>query len=130
MNLRGWTYISLMCLALAASAYQQQKGKRDEYDPDKLAPSEVACGRMGSKKSPPCQCVKFREEKAMVAMEECRRLHANDTRARLACYAKAPACGDIAVSDAEHIRTDADGKEMPRVCKRTCHRARCECCHS
>lgn len=100
---------------------------KDDYNPDNLPPGEIACGRIGSKNAAPCHCMKARLKKADEAREKCMLIE--DRQKRIECGLNADAC-QMSVVDAEGIQYDADGNMMPTECKRSCHKARCECCHT
>lgn len=104
----------------------KKKAPKDDYDPDKLPPGEIACGRLGSKSAPPCQCMKHRIQIQDDAIAKCDEI--NDRKERLTCLGKVPACPDV--RDAEGIHYNDLGQPMAAQCKRSCRLARCECCHS
>lgn len=113
--LRYWLISGLACALLLA---QKPKAK-DPYDPKKLPANEVACGRV---ELVHCDCMKARVAKIDVLLEKCAR--EGNRQKRIACYAEVPACPVV---------TDADTAwqqepPMPPQCKRSCHKARCECC--
>jgi hypothetical protein len=98
------------------------------YDPDNLGPGEIACGRLTSKKSPMCECMKHRVKEADKAREVCHLI--TDRTKRIECAMSADAC-QVKVVDAEAAAYSEDmSEQMPAQCKRTCRKARCECCHS
>ncbi len=103
----------------------------DTYDPDKLGPSEVACGRPSSKKSPPCECVRHRMAKVVEERKKCSLI--DDFRKSLECASAIDAC-TVKIIDSESfwggVMWGTKDKEMAPQCKRTCSKARCECCHT
>jgi hypothetical protein len=102
------------------------------YDPDKLGPGEVACGRPHSVKSPPCECMKHRVAEADKARERCYGIVDRDERIKCAMAASPCAVKVVDAESAIYSQED-DGSvstSMPAQCKRTCRKARCECCHS
>lgn len=114
--------MALVFLLLLASGHLagQGKRKREAYDPDKLGPMEIACGRVGAKNSAPCKCMNERTRIRSKAIEKCEFMEVG--KARNECYAAVDHCP--AVSD----RDSAEG--MAAHCKRWCSKARCECCHT
>jgi hypothetical protein len=113
-------------LTLLLFSQQTPRGKKDDYDPDKLNPGEVACGREGSKKSAPCTCAKERHKKIAEMYEQCDLNFAGDKAKYRECVSKIPECWDMKVVDEDEARRT----DMPAQCKRSCTRARCECCKS
>lgn len=108
---------------------QTGKKKEEKYDPDTLPPGEVACGRVGSKRAPPCKCVQHRQKVIEEALEKCK--YISDRDSRMACFkTTVPACEDVKVMDSESWVYNDQGERMAPQCKRTCSKARCECCHS
>lgn len=106
---------------------QTSSRKKDPYDPDKLPPHEVACGRKGSVKSTPCKCMRIRIEKAEKLRLTCELI--KDDKKRMECNLNAEAC-NVQVLDAEHAAYSETDEPMPVECSRSCTKARCECCHS
>lgn len=117
--------LQLCLLALLAQNTPPSVPKPPKYDPDNLGPGEVACGRASSVKSPPCACMKARMAKQKIERDKC--LAIFDDKKRMQCYVNIPRC--MPVIDAEHSY-DENQQEMPVECKRTCSKAKCECCHS
>ena len=115
------TIITMVMLA------QQNPPPRDDepYDPDNLGAGEVACGRPGSTKAPPCQCKDHRERMQEEASEECRKL--KDVRERVECMSRIPHCPPVRDAENPEYNTET-GEPMPPQCRRTCRKARCECC--
>jgi len=109
------------------------KAPVDTYDPDKLEPSERACGRLHAKNNHPCECMKARVEAADKAREAC--MVILDDKERLECGLKANAC-HVQIIDADPTNRlnygtgNFEGVQMPAQCSRSCHKARCECCKS
>ena len=132
------TYLLGCCLIVAqvqaprpapkakATAKKSTKKAEPPYDPDHLDPGEVACGRVGSKTAPPCSCVAHRDRIREEMTEKCRQI--SDRQKRVECLVEVPLCP--AVRDAESGEWDNEGNQMPPQCKRSCRRARCECCHT
>lgn len=98
----------------------------ERYDPENLGSSEVACGRIGSKKAPPCGCMKHRIAIRDEAVQKCDFIE--DRQKRMECFIAVPQCPDV--TDRDHPAHDAAGNQMPPQCKRWCSKARCECCTS
>jgi hypothetical protein len=113
-----------------------KKAAEAAYDPDKLGPSEIACGRTGAKNAHPCECMKHRVKLADAARDKCMTIV--DDKQRLACGLAADACHVTGLVDADVYRSgrnyDDDGNPlaepaaMPQQCARSCSKARCECC--
>ncbi len=111
------------------SKSKSSKAKQVEvYDPDKLPPGEVACGRIGSTKAPPCQCVKHRMKKVDEEHEKCMQIV--DRKARMECGLKIDPCPPVIDREQSWTHYDDKGEPMPEQCSRSCKLARCECCHS
>lgn len=94
---------------------------KDTYDPTKLGPGEVACGRKGLVT---CHCMKARLEKSDAARKKCGTLFGRD---RLECIVSSDVC------EMEVIDVDLSWQEdvaMAVECKRSCTKARCECCQT
>ena len=101
---------------------------KDDYDPDKLGPGEVGCGRPSSVKSPPCKCMEHRVKKAAEERLKCSLIASKEERQK--CLNDSDAC-NVTVIDAEHAGwSGEESSEMPAQCKRTCRKARCECCQT
>lgn len=106
-----------------------------QYDPERLAPGEIACGRAKGRASTPCACMKYRAEAAQKRFELCQAI--DDKKQRRECTLAAEACS-IAVVDGDmnydaatrNLSHPAGWGKMPQQCKRSCTKARCECCHS
>lgn len=97
----------------------------ERYDPENLGPGEAACGRIGSKRAGPCGCMKHRLAIREREHAACDRLAGEE---RIRCHMAVDPCPVVA--DAEYTQYNEQGERMPALCKRTCTRARCECCHS
>lgn len=116
---------SSLILVSVAVAQETPTDKEEPYDPDNLGPGEVACGRPGSTKAPPCQCRDHRERMQEEESSKCREL--KDIKARVECYARVPHCPPVRDAENPEYNTET-GEPMPPQCKRTCRKARCECC--
>lgn len=118
----------LVVLAFTLQLTGQSKRPVIEYDPEKLAANEVACGRAHGRASTPCSCMKHRAEAAQKRFELCQAI--DDKKQRRECSLSADACA-VTPTDRDTAGWD-DGKNepMPAQCSRSCHKARCECCHS
>lgn len=116
---------SIAVLLVMAAFGQKDKPKEAPYDPDKLAPGEVACGRP-SKRSAPCKCREIREKLVDDAQNTCRILHSNNKEKRIECIVNVNPCPAVI----DHDNRWKDGEAMPIQCSRSCTKARCECCHS
>lgn len=102
---------------------------KDDYDPDTLPPYEKACGRIGAKNAVPCECMKHRLKVSDEARDKCMLIE--DRQKRIECGLAADPCSVAVVdSDPKSNQYGADGTLMPAHCKRSCTKARCECCHS
>ena len=99
----------------------------ERYDPDKLGPGEVACGREDPGKSDRCKCMQHRQKASESAQLECYKVENKAERAK--CMIANEICS-VVPRDAEHAEYDNEGNQMPSECKRTCRKARCECCKS
>lgn len=102
--------------------------KAEVYDPDKLPPGEVACGRLSSTKSAPCHCMKHRVE--IRDKEQAKCLELVDRKARIECASKINPCPAVVDAEQANWSLDEEGAPMPAQCRRSCKLARCECCHS
>ena len=98
------------------------------YDPDKLPPGEVACGRLSSTKSAPCECMKHRVKIRDEQQAKC--LELVGRKARIECSLKINPCPAVIDQEQSWTATDEQGAPMPAQCRRSCKLARCECCHS
>ena len=97
----------------------------EPYNPDNLQPGEVACGRHNSEKAPPCECRDHRERMQEEMSEKCRSI--KELKERIECYSKIPHCPPVRDAENPEYNTET-GEPMPPQCKRTCQKARCECC--
>lgn len=112
---------------LAADAPKKPAAKapvKDTYDPDKLRPGEIACGRMGAKNAAPCSCMRTRFQKSQAAIKVCYNI--TDDEKRGACLDQAGKACSVEVTDVDA----AMGNDMPIECKRSCTKSRCECCRT
>lgn len=113
---------SLSLVLLAQSP--RSKSKPEPYDPDKLAPMEIACGREGAKNAASCKCMEARRKRSLEEQVKCKDITVPFDHAACMVYAQ-----DICVQhviDREHSWIE----HMPVECSRYCSKARCECCHS
>ncbi len=99
----------------------------ERYDPDKLPPGEVACGREMPRAEDNCECMKHRIKAAEQAQAICEK--ASDRIERAHCMIANEACSIIPV-DVDSAGHDQNGERMPAQCRRSCTKARCECCKS
>lgn len=121
-------------LVLSQSDTRRQTEGR--YDPEKLLQGEIACGRSKGRASTPCDCMKHRMAEADKRFQVCQMI--DDKKLKRECVLAADACaikpvdGDLAYNAATRnmVHEDPNWGKMPQQCKRSCTRARCECCHS
>jgi hypothetical protein len=113
----------LVTLAFAAEK-PKVKSKPDPYDPDKLPPLEVSCGRPTAQRNSACECMKHRQELADVERKKCDRI--KDEKERAKCSVMVNDCP--AVNDVDGPSYNDEGYPMPAHCKRSCKLAKCECC--
>ncbi len=113
--------IGLLGLAVAIS-------QQVPYDPDKLPPGEVACGRRKSGEANPCKCMEARVKQSEEEQLRCELVP--DKAARNECMRKHEVCSIVPL-DVDRAGWDpSTGQRMPAQCKRSCSKARCECCQS
>ncbi len=96
----------------------------ESYDPNHLGPGEVACGREQGASA--CKCMEHRVKASEAAQLECERI--SDRKERAICMVSNEACAIVPV-DVDHAGWE-NGERMPSQCKRSCSKARCECCKS
>ena len=106
---------------------KQEKSRTEVYDPDKLPPGEVACGRFGIKNPVPCECMKVKEAEAQKERDKCNTF--SDRLERAKCKVSVDACS-VPVRDHDSFEYDHDGVTMPAQCSRSCSKAKCECCRT
>jgi hypothetical protein len=115
--------ILLFALAIAAAPKKAQP-KPDPYDPDKLPPLEVSCGRPTAERNTPCECMKARNEAAQKERErKCGNKFGLD---RAKCEVSVNECPEV--TDQDSPSYNSEGYPMTVHCKRSCKQARCECC--
>jgi len=125
-----WLLIVILAVFAAVGSYSylwgggwgdDSKTKIDSYNPDTLPPGEVACGNPHSKRSAPCECMKARLKIQDEQMARCGQLLERKTR--MECLRTTVERCPV-VLDEDGARREG----MAAQCKRSCTRARCECC--
>lgn len=100
----------------------------EQYDPEHLGPGEVACGRDKPGVPNPCHCVQHRIKASEAAQLQCELV--KDKLERAKCMVSNEVCAIVPV-DADSAGYDEHtGDRMPAQCRRSCSKARCECCRS
>lgn len=98
------------------------------YDPDHLAPGEVACGRTKPGEANPCKCIEHRLKASEAAQLQCELV--SDRKERAKCMVSNEICSIVPI-DVDHAEWNHEtGERMPAQCRRSCTKARCECCKS
>jgi hypothetical protein len=120
-------YISLvflLALAFGATPKPAPKAKPIPYDPDKLPPLEVSCGRPTAARNSPCECMKARNEAVQKEREQKCGTKMGLDRAK--CEVSINECPEV--TDQDSPSYNSEGYPMTVHCKRSCKQAKCECC--
>ncbi len=124
------SFTMFMAMGFQATRPRQASPARpkvEQYDPTKLSPGEVACGREDPRSPDRCQCIKHRMAASEKAQLECHKVE--DKKERIKCFLSNEVCS-IVPTDVDSAGYDDNGERMPSQCKRSCTKARCECCKS
>lgn len=103
----------------------QTKPKNEKYDPEKLAPNEIACGRSKGRAATPCNCMEARSKEHDEKIQAC--LLGPRGEVYKTCIKLTGALCDTKPVDLETSYKNWEAA-MPVNCSRSCHTARCECC--
>lgn len=132
MRLIPVSALLVVAVLMAAQTAPKQKAKpkpskpaaEEPYDPAKLRPGEIACGRELPGEPDACKCMTHRMKMSEEAQAECEKI--SDKTERAKCMVSNEACAMMPIT------RDSPGYDysMPAQCKRWCTKARCECCKS
>lgn len=107
----------------------QKAPPREHYDPDNLGPGEVGCGNHHAKVDSGCKCMTHRRAIQETQRAKCEGLFGE---ARMECASKIESCP--VVPDVDEVNRDfyqstgSENAPMTAQCKRSCSKAKCQCC--